>query len=63
MDEVGLTGWLAGHSTVAGPIRYCAERLAEIEESGIDNVIVARFVPEPLRFKRECADKVVARLS
>lgn len=63
VDELGLTGWLAGHSTVAGPIGYCAERLAEIEESGIDNVIVAQFVPEPLRFMREFADKVVARLS
>lgn len=63
VDELGLTGWLAGHSTVAGPIGHCAERLAAIEEFGVRNLIVAQFVPDQLAFMREFADEVVAPLS
>ncbi|MDI2127569.1 LLM class flavin-dependent oxidoreductase [Yinghuangia seranimata] len=63
VDELGLTAWLAAHSTVAGPIGRCAERLAEIAEYGVRNVIVAQFVPDQLGFMRVFADEVVGRLS
>ncbi|WP_436774626.1 LLM class flavin-dependent oxidoreductase [Yinghuangia sp. YIM S09857] len=63
VDELGLTAWLAGHSTVAGPIGHCTERLAEIEEFGIRNIIVAQFVPDQITFMRTFADEVVSRLS
>ncbi|NUU24288.1 MAG: LLM class flavin-dependent oxidoreductase [Streptomycetaceae bacterium] len=63
VDELGLTHWLARHSTIAGPIESCVDRLAEIEENGIKNLIVAQFVPDPLAFMREFDAKVVSRLS
>ncbi|GAA4965049.1 TIGR03842 family LLM class F420-dependent oxidoreductase [Yinghuangia aomiensis] len=62
VDELGLTRWLAAHSTVAGPIGHCVERLAEIEEAGIRNVIVAQFVPDQAAFMRTFADEIVGRL-
>jgi 5,10-methylenetetrahydromethanopterin reductase len=63
VDELGLTRWLAAHSTVAGPVGYCAERLAEIGEAGIENVIVAQFVPDQLAFMRVFAKEIAGRLA
>lgn len=62
VDELGLTRWLAAHSTVAGPIGHCVERLAAIEESGIRNIIVAQFVPDQTAFMRTFADRIISRL-
>jgi hypothetical protein len=62
VDGFGLTGWLAGHSTVAGPAGRCVERLAEIAEAGVRIVIVAQFVPDQLAFIRTFATEIAGRL-
>jgi 5,10-methylenetetrahydromethanopterin reductase len=63
VDELGLTGWLASHSTVAGPVSRCVERLAEIAEAGVRNMIVAQFVPDQLAFMHTFAKDIAGRLS
>ena len=63
VDELGLTSYLAAQSTVAGPIERCVERLHEVAEAGVRQIIVAQFVPEPLEFMRTFADHVVGEFS
>lgn len=58
VDELGLTSFLAAQSTVAGPVEHCVERLHEIAEAGVRNLIVAQFVPEPTAFMKTFADRI-----
>ena len=59
VDELGLTSFLARQSTIAGPIEHCIERLHEIADAGIRQVIVAQFVPDPIAFMQAFASKVL----
>ena len=58
VDRLGLTDWLAAQSTIAGPIEHCVERLHEVAERGVRNVIMAQFVADPLAFMRLFDDRI-----
>ena len=55
VDELGLTAYLARQSTIAGPMARCVDRLHEVAEAGVNQIIVAQFVPEPLEFMQAFA--------
>jgi 5,10-methylenetetrahydromethanopterin reductase len=59
VDELGLTSYLARQSTVAGPIGHCIDRLHEIAEAGVRQIIVSQFQPDPLDFMRSFAANIV----
>jgi 5,10-methylenetetrahydromethanopterin reductase len=63
VDELGLTDWLAGQSTIAGPIEHCIKRLHEVSAAGVTRIIVAQYVPDQLYFMRTFARKVLASFS
>jgi 5,10-methylenetetrahydromethanopterin reductase len=59
VDKLGLTQYLAKQSTIAGPIQQCIERLHEVAEAGVQRIIVAQFVPDPIDFMKTFAAKVL----
>ena len=61
VDRYGLTTWLARQSTIAGPPEQCVERLHEIAGYGVDRVLVAQFVSDPLPFMRWFARDVASQ--
>ena len=63
VDRLGLTDWLAAQSTIAGPIEHCVERLHEVAERGVRNVILAQFVAEPLAFMRIFDERIRSEFS
>ena len=58
VDRLGLTDFLASQSTIAGPIGQCIERLHEVAESGVTNIIMAQFVDDPLAFMTTFDDHI-----
>lgn len=63
VDELGLTSYLARQSTIAGPVERCIERLHEVAEAGVRQIIVAQFVPEPMDFMKTFAARVLPEFS
>jgi 5,10-methylenetetrahydromethanopterin reductase len=63
VDELGLTAFLARQSTIAGPIERCIERLHEVAEAGVRQIIVAQFVPQPMDFMKTFAARVLPEFS
>jgi 5,10-methylenetetrahydromethanopterin reductase len=63
VDELGLTGWLAGQSTIAGPIEHCVKRFHEVAAAGVTRIIVAQHAPDQLYFMRTFARKVLSSFS
>jgi 5,10-methylenetetrahydromethanopterin reductase len=57
-DKYGLTEWLAGLSTIAGPDERCIERLHEVAEAGVTRLLLAQFVPDQIGFMRWFADRI-----
>ena len=54
---------MAAQSTIAGPIEHCVERLHEVAERGVRNVILAQFVAEPLAFMRIFDERIRSEFS
>jgi alkanesulfonate monooxygenase SsuD/methylene tetrahydromethanopterin reductase-like flavin-dependent oxidoreductase (luciferase family) len=52
VDKYGLRDYLAPRSTVAGPPERCVERLHEVAENGVRNLILAQFVGDQKAWMR-----------
>jgi 5,10-methylenetetrahydromethanopterin reductase len=63
VDELGLTAYLAQQSTIAGPMERCVERLHEVAEAGVRQIIVAQFVADPMEFMKIFATQVLPEFS
>lgn len=58
VDRLGLKRWLAAQSTIAGPVEHCVQRLHEVADAGVRNIILAQFVPDQLGFMRTFAERI-----
>lgn len=56
--ELGLVDFLARRSVIAGPPERCVERIHEVVELGVRNLIVSQFVNEPLEFMETFAERI-----
>jgi 5,10-methylenetetrahydromethanopterin reductase len=52
VDKYGLRDYLAPRSTIAGPPERCVERLHEVAENGVRNLILAQFVGDQKAWMR-----------
>jgi 5,10-methylenetetrahydromethanopterin reductase len=59
LDKYGLRDYLAPRSTIAGPPERCIERLHEVAENGVRNLILAQFVADQTGWMRKVADEVL----
>ena len=53
IDKYGLRDYLARRGTIAGPPEHCVERLHEIAELGIRNIVVSQFISDQLPWMRQ----------
>lgn len=60
VDKYGLRDYLAPRSTIAGPPERCVERLHEVAENGVRNLILAQFVDDQLGWMRTVSSEVLA---
>jgi 5,10-methylenetetrahydromethanopterin reductase len=58
VDRYGLREYLARRGTIAGPPEHCVERLHEIADLGIRNIVVSQFVSEPYAWMRTFAERI-----
>ena len=58
VEELGLVGFLARRSVIAGPIERRIERIQECIDIGATNLIVSQFVDDQLGFMREFATDI-----
>lgn len=63
VEELGLVDFLARRSVIAGPPDRQVERLREIADLGVENLILSQFVDDQLEFMREFATSVVPALA
>jgi 5,10-methylenetetrahydromethanopterin reductase len=59
LDKYGLRDYLAPRSTIAGPPERCIERLHEVAENGVRNLILAQFVADQTTWMRQVATEVL----
>jgi alkanesulfonate monooxygenase SsuD/methylene tetrahydromethanopterin reductase-like flavin-dependent oxidoreductase (luciferase family) len=59
VDKYGLRDYLAARSTIAGPPERCIERLHEVAENGVRNLIVAQFVADQYEWMRTITEKIL----
>ncbi|HEX7095551.1 MAG TPA: LLM class flavin-dependent oxidoreductase [Acidimicrobiales bacterium] len=59
VDKYGLRDYLAPRSTIAGPPERCVERLHEIAENGVRNLILAQFVENQQAWMRTVAETLL----
>jgi alkanesulfonate monooxygenase SsuD/methylene tetrahydromethanopterin reductase-like flavin-dependent oxidoreductase (luciferase family) len=59
VDKYGLRDYLAPRSTIAGPPERCVERLHEVAENGVRNLILAQFVGDQKAWMRSVAREVL----
>jgi 5,10-methylenetetrahydromethanopterin reductase len=59
VDKYGLRDYLAKRSTIAGPPERCIERLHEVAENGVRNLIVAQFVADQRTWMRTVASEIL----
>jgi alkanesulfonate monooxygenase SsuD/methylene tetrahydromethanopterin reductase-like flavin-dependent oxidoreductase (luciferase family) len=58
-----LVKFLAGRSVIAGPPRRCLDRLEELEEIGVRNLLVHHHANEPEEFMRIFRSEITPNLS
>ena len=59
VDKWGLREYLARQGTIAGPPERCVERLHEVADHGVRNIIVSQFVSDQRQWMRTFADEVL----
>ncbi len=57
-DKHGLTEFLAGRGTIAGPPGYCVDRLTELAERGVNRMVLAQFMTDKQTWMRTFADVI-----
>jgi 5,10-methylenetetrahydromethanopterin reductase len=60
LDKYGLRDYLAQRSTIAGPPERCIERLHEVADNGVRNLILAQFVAEPTAWMRTVSSDILS---
>ena len=63
VEELGLVDFLARRSVIAGPPERQVERLREIRDLGVTNLILSQFVDDQLGFMRDFASTVAPALA
>jgi 5,10-methylenetetrahydromethanopterin reductase len=63
VERLGLVKFLAGRSVIAGPPRRCLDRLEELEEIGVRNLLVHHHANEPEEFMRIFRSEITPNLS
>ena len=59
VEELGLVDWMAAQSAIVGPPERLVERIHEVAEAGVRNLMVAQWVPDPFAFMRTFAEQVM----
>ena len=59
VDKWGLREYLARQGTIAGPPERCVERLHEVADHGVRNIIVSQFVSDQRQWMRTFGDDVL----
>ncbi|HSS08240.1 MAG TPA: LLM class flavin-dependent oxidoreductase [Acidimicrobiales bacterium] len=63
VDKYGLAEFLASRGTIAGPPEACAERLQELAERGVSNLLLAQFMPDKDGWMHTVADQMLPSLA
>jgi alkanesulfonate monooxygenase SsuD/methylene tetrahydromethanopterin reductase-like flavin-dependent oxidoreductase (luciferase family) len=63
VEELGLVDFLAQRSVIAGPPERCAERIGELADLGIANILVHHQASDPVEFMKTFNTLVTPRVS